>query len=95
MAHAGFRHGLVYEEFMRHFIVDTVRQLGRARPRDLERFFEQSFHRRVTDDTFRKYAEMLVQEGLLRREVLVDNTMDQPAAQGARRYRMAWYILRT
>ena len=87
-----FRRQSEYLEFMRHFIVEAVKRLGRARPRDLERCFQQTFGRRITDDTFKLYADLLVTEGLLRREVMSDNS--GKAAPGRRRYRMVWYLLK-
>ena len=86
------RHKPVYLEFMRHFIVEAIKKLGRARPVDLERYFEKAFCRHITDDAFKKYAEMLVKEGILRREIIIDNSGTQPA--NSRRYRMVWYLLK-
>jgi hypothetical protein len=87
-----FRHQDHYLEFMRHFIVEAIRKMGRARPRDLERCFHQAFGQRITDDTFRRYADLLVEEGILRREVLAGNS--GKAAPGRRRYCMVWYLLK-
>ena len=82
-----------YLESMRHFIPEAIKTLGRARPRDLERFFKETFAHSVTDDTLRKYADLLVDEGLLRREVIIDNRDDE-TTPAQRRYRMVWYMLR-
>ena len=82
-----------YLESMRHFIPEAIKTLGRARPRDLERFFKETFAHSVTDDTLHKYADLLVDEGLLRREVIIDNRSDE-TTPGQRRYRMVWYMLR-
>jgi hypothetical protein len=84
-----FRHDGAYLDFMRHFIVDAIKTLGRARPRDLERCFQEAFGRRVCDDTLKRYADILVDEGILRREPIVDN-----AGSERRRYRMTWYLLK-
>jgi len=83
----------VYLESMRHFIPEAIKTLGRARPRDLERFFRETFARSVTDDTLRKYADLLVDEGLLRREVIIDNRGGE-TTPAQRHYRMVWYMLR-
>ena len=87
-----FRHQDHYLEFMRHFIVEAIGRMGRARPRDLERCFHQAFGQRITDDTFKRYANLLVEEGILRREVLAGNS--SKVAPGRRRYSMVWYLLK-
>ena len=83
-----------YAEFLRHFIPEAVRVLGRARPCDLERYFQETFGRRITDDTMRKYAEKLAEEGVLRREVIVDNALKGEPETAARHWRMIWYLPR-
>lgn len=83
-----------YAEFLRRFIPEAVRTLGRARPCDLERHFQESFGRRITDVTMRKYAEQLAAEGVLRREVVVDNTLKEDREVDVRHWRMVWYLLR-
>jgi len=79
-----------YAEFMRQFIPEALKALGRARPKDLERYFQATFGFSVDDGTLRRYADRLVEEGILRREIAIDHG----ANSGRRPYRMVWYLLR-
>lgn len=77
-----------YYQKLRLFIPAAIKQLGRARPYDLQKLYEKDIGENITDDTIRKYCEMFVDEGILRKQIEIDNSQSKK-----RNWRMVWYLL--
>ena len=75
-------------EVMRLFIPAAINKLGKARPYDLQKMYEKDIGRNITDDTIRKYCEIFVEEGILRKQIEIDNS-----GSGNRNWQMIWYLL--
>ena len=74
-------------EVMKLFIPSAIMKLGKARPYDLQKVYEKDIGKRIADDTIRKYCEIFVEEGILRKQIEIDNLNSRK-----RNWQMIWYL---
>lgn len=75
------------------FIPGAIEKLGTAGPYQLRKAYERNFKRPVAQETVRKYCDLLVKKGLLRRKVAFDNLKKVKAGRVRRRIRRVTYSL--
>ena len=90
MARAGRRE----KSELKRYLPLVITRLGKARPIDIKRFFDRSItpasHFAVSYNSIVKYCELLVDEGVLVRQKILDN-IDKTRKDGRRRWTVVFY----
>ena len=90
MARAGRRE----KSELKRYLPLVITRLGKARPIDIKRFFDRSItpasHFKVSYNSIVKYCELLVDEGVLVRQKVLDN-IDKTRKDGRRRWTVVFY----
>jgi hypothetical protein len=82
------RGGRPSHKVIKHLIPYIVKELGMANAAMIRRKYELDTGRNTSKPTIKKYAEILADEGILKREVIVDNSNSKK-----RRYLLIMYSL--